>query len=78
MSHADEHIGLSSTQSGEGRKTWIAAGGILGAIAASSCCILPLVLFSVGIVVTYDDSKTEVAALTLATADMGFPSTLKE
>lgn len=29
-------------------------------------------------VVTYDDSKTEVAVLTLATADMGFPSTVKE
>ena len=28
---------------------WIAAGGILAAIAASSCCILPLVLFSLGI-----------------------------
>lgn len=28
---------------------WIAAGGLLGAIAASSCCILPLVLFSLGI-----------------------------
>jgi mercuric ion transport protein len=27
----------------------IAAGGILGALAASACCILPLVLFSVGI-----------------------------
>jgi mercuric ion transport protein len=25
------------------------AGGILGALAASSCCILPLVLFSLGI-----------------------------
>jgi len=29
-------------------------------------------------VVTYDDSKTEVAALTAATDDMGFPSTVKE
>jgi mercuric ion binding protein len=28
--------------------------------------------------VTYDDSQTEVAALTAATAAMGFPSTLKE
>jgi mercuric ion binding protein len=28
--------------------------------------------------VTYDDSKTEVVALTLATTDMGFPSSLKE
>jgi len=27
----------------------IAAGGILGAIAASSCCIIPLILFSLGI-----------------------------
>lgn len=27
----------------------VAAGGILGAFAASSCCILPLVLFSLGI-----------------------------
>ena len=26
----------------------IAAGGVLGAIAASSCCIAPLVLFSLG------------------------------
>src|SRR3546814_12050146 len=28
------------------RTGWAAAGSILGAIAASSCCILPLVLFS--------------------------------
>ena len=28
---------------------WLAAGGIFGAIAASSCCILPLVLFSAGV-----------------------------
>jgi mercuric ion transport protein len=28
---------------------WIAAASILGALAASSCCILPLVLFSLGI-----------------------------
>lgn len=31
------------------RTRWIAAGGILGALAASSCCILPLALFSLGI-----------------------------
>lgn len=30
------------------RAQWIAAGSILGALAASSCCILPLVLFSLG------------------------------
>ena len=27
----------------------VAVGGILGALAASSCCIVPLVLFSLGI-----------------------------
>lgn len=31
------------------RARFIAAGGILGALAASSCCILPVVLFSLGI-----------------------------
>lgn len=27
----------------------VAAGGVLGALAASSCCILPLLLFSLGV-----------------------------
>lgn len=36
-------------QRGQTRTRLIAAGGVLGALAASSCCILPLVLFSVGI-----------------------------
>jgi len=31
------------------RQTWVAAGGLLGALAASSCCILPVVLFGLGI-----------------------------
>jgi mercuric ion transport protein len=30
------------------RQAWFAAGGVLGAIASSSCCILPVVLFSLG------------------------------
>lgn len=34
---------------GVGRQRLVAVGGILGAIAASSCCIIPLVLFSLGI-----------------------------
>lgn len=32
----------------EHRQVWLAAGGLVGALAASSCCILPLVLFSLG------------------------------
>lgn len=31
------------------RQRWVTVGGILGAIAASSCCIVPLLLFSIGI-----------------------------
>src|SRR5258708_30665777 len=32
-----------------GRQRLVAAGGILCALAASSCCIVPLILFSLGI-----------------------------
>lgn len=49
MSQADEHTALTSTPTGGFGKALIAAGGVFGAIAASSCCILPLVLFSLGI-----------------------------
>ncbi len=31
------------------RQTLMAAGGLLGALAASSCCILPLALFGLGV-----------------------------
>src|SRR5712691_12867977 len=31
------------------RQTLMAAGGLLGALAASSCCILPLTLFGLGV-----------------------------
>ncbi len=44
LSDAADHI-----PSGERSPALLAAGGILGAIAASSCCILPLVLFSLGV-----------------------------
>ncbi len=38
-----------------------AAGGIIGALAASSCCILPLVLFSLGIGGTWIGNFTQLA-----------------
>src|ERR1700745_3117444 len=31
------------------RRRLIMAGGVLGALAASSCCILPMVLFGLGV-----------------------------
>ncbi|WGS20264.1 MULTISPECIES: mercuric transporter MerT family protein [unclassified Bradyrhizobium] len=39
----------ASARSEARRQRLIAAGGILGALAASSCCIVPLILFSLGI-----------------------------
>ena len=32
-----------------GKARWAAAGGILGALAASSCCLLPFALFMLGV-----------------------------
>ena len=43
--------GMPASVSGNpgARAGWLAAGGVLGALATMSCCILPLVLFSLGI-----------------------------
>jgi len=42
--------GLSAAERAEGRKIGlVAAGGVLGALAAGSCCIMPLALFMLGI-----------------------------
>ncbi len=51
MAHAEERLEQAAEIQSEGgrRASWIATGGILGAIAASSCCVLPLTLFSLGI-----------------------------
>lgn len=38
-----------------------AAGGILGAVAASSCCIVPLILFSLGISGAWISNLTALA-----------------
>ena len=35
--------------SNNGRSRWFAAGGVAGAILASSCCIVPLVLVTLGV-----------------------------
>src|SRR5882757_9572726 len=44
------------------RGQWLmAAGGLLGALAASSCCILPLVLFSIGVSGAWIGNFTQLA-----------------
>jgi len=41
---------VSAAERAEGRRMGlVAAGGMLGALAATSCCIIPLVLFALGI-----------------------------
>lgn len=45
----DASISESEPSDDSTKTRLIAAGGILGAIAASTCCIVPLVLFSLGI-----------------------------
>jgi mercuric ion transport protein len=57
----------------------VAAGGILGAVAASSCCIAPLVLFSLGISGAWIGNLTALApyqpyfiAATLACLGYGY------
>jgi mercuric ion transport protein len=39
----------------------MAVGGLLGAVAASSCCVLPLVLFSLGVSGAWISNLTRLA-----------------
>jgi mercuric ion transport protein len=48
---ADNHRGL----------VLVAAGGILGALASASCCILPLVFFSLGVSGAWIGNFTQLA-----------------
>jgi mercuric ion transport protein len=40
---------------------FVAAGGLLGALAASSCCVLPLVLFGLGVSGAWIGNLTRLA-----------------
>jgi mercuric ion transport protein len=53
----------------------IAAGGVLGALAASSCCIVPLVLFGLGISGAWIGNLTRLAPYQpcIIAATLGFP-----
>lgn len=46
------------------RTGWVAGGGILGALLASSCCIIPLVLFSIGVSGAWIGNLTALAPYT--------------
>ncbi len=48
------------TETARGQKL-MAVGGLLGALAASSCCILPLMLFSLGVSGAWIGNFTQLA-----------------
>lgn len=59
MNHSHENAEVYSNQSdGNGREKLFATGGIIGALVASSCCIVPLVLVSLGVSGTWIGSLT--------------------
>jgi mercuric ion transport protein len=51
---------IGDSRSGRAQ-AFAAAGGLLGALAASSCCILPVVLFSLGISGAWIGNFTQLA-----------------
>jgi mercuric ion transport protein len=63
LSHAARRSPLQSqANAGAWRgQTLVTAGGILGALAASSCCIVPLVLFSLGVSGAWIGNFTQLA-----------------
>lgn len=67
----------SRSSPAQGRQALAAAGGLLGALAASSCCILPLALFGVGISGAWIGTFTRLAPyqpyfLAVAIAFLGY------
>lgn len=61
------------------RKSWFAAGGVIGAILASTCCIAPLVLLTLGIsgawignLTALEPYKPYSAVVALAFIGLGF------
>ena len=70
---------MQAPEASETGMTMAALGGVLGAIAASSCCILPLALFSLGVGGAWIGNLTALApyqpiflAVTLAILGFGF------
>lgn len=61
------------------RRTWLAAGSLLGAVLASACCIVPLVLVTIGVSGAWIGNLTALqpyrpytAAVTLVLIGLGF------
>jgi mercuric ion transport protein len=65
MPRLENWIGAARRETGQARsrhaQTLLTIGGVLGAVAASSCCVAPLLLFSLGISGAWIASLTQLA-----------------
>lgn len=74
-----EPVALQSDDAVDRKKKWFAAGGIIGAILASTCCIAPLTLLMLGVsgawistLTALEPYKPYFAAVTLIFIGLGF------
>jgi mercuric ion transport protein len=72
-------IMAASEDTSDRKKGWFAAGGVIGAILASTCCIAPLVLVTLGIsgawignLTALEPYKPYFAAVALVFIGLGF------
>lgn len=81
MMETETDPGPSTDPAGVERRTlgWLAAGGVVGAILASACCVVPLLLVILGIsgawianLTAFEPYRPYVAAVTLALLGYGF------
>lgn len=81
MSEIGTDLGRCSraTAATDRRHGWLAAGGVIGAILASACCVVPLLLVTLGIsgawignLTALEPYKPYVAATTLVLIGLGF------
>ena len=79
MSITRREIAPLAGEAQDHRKGWFAAGGVLGAVLASSCCIGPLALLSLGIsgawignLTALEPLKPVFAAVALLFIGLGF------
>ncbi len=79
MTNAQENTRLKAAPSGRSGSGWFATGGVLGAILASTCCIGPLILLTLGVSGAWIGSLTALEPLkpyfiaaTIALLGLGF------
>ena len=81
MSEVDRMVGgvSSASETGIRRHQWLAAGGVIGAILASTCCVVPLALVTLGVsgawignLTALEPYKPYVALVTVTLIALGF------